>query len=374
LQAKLLLRAGKLYQAASLLAKASQSFPMDEPGTNAPTRLEENLFVRGRLDYHADTPAGDEVLAEIGVLKLARNEFAQALDALLNAGFWFDAAYVAERVLTTDELKTYVDRTWPVVKEAQSEREPVEGLEARREEIRGNIRYLLGRRLTREKRGHEAWEYYPVKWQPAFDQLVRALNASQDETIEPRERGRQMFAAAIMARTNGLELIGTEVEPDWHVFAGDYEGSVTIQVRTNESFGLVRASDEETTRAFSHVPDPNVRFHYRHQAAYLGWAAAKLLPDNSEETALVLCRSGSWLKNTDLGTADLFYKSLVRRCRKTELGAEADRIRWFPQLDENGNWIPREHKLTPAGDRPSVPADALVTPAESTEQREMSEP
>ena len=53
-------------------------------------------------------------MAELGVLKLSRGEFAQALDALLRSGFWQDAAYVAERVLTTDELKTYVDQNWPM--------------------------------------------------------------------------------------------------------------------------------------------------------------------------------------------------------------------------------------------------------------------
>jgi hypothetical protein len=29
--------------------------------------------------------------------------------------YWMDAAYVAERILTVDELKAYVDRNWPEV-------------------------------------------------------------------------------------------------------------------------------------------------------------------------------------------------------------------------------------------------------------------
>ncbi|HEU0038710.1 MAG TPA: LysM domain-containing protein, partial [Verrucomicrobiae bacterium] len=77
-----------------------------------------------------------------------------------------------------------------------------------------------------------------------------------------------------------------------------------------------------------------------YQAAFLAWEAAKLMPDNSDETARVLCTAGSWLKRRDPQTADSFYKALVQRCRKTAIGDQADRMRWFPALDENGNMIP----------------------------------
>jgi hypothetical protein len=36
---------------------------------------------------------------------------------------------------------------------------------------------------------------------------------------------------------------------------------------------------------------------------------------------------------TDARRADRFYKALVRRCRNTPLGAEAERKRWFPKVD-----------------------------------------
>ena len=50
----------------------------------------------------------------------------------------------------------------------------------------------------------------------------------------------------------------------------------------------------------------------------------------------MLWTAGRWLKVRDPEFADLFYKALVHRCRKTELGDAADRQRWFPELDENG--------------------------------------
>jgi len=56
------------------------------------------------------------------------------------------------------------------------------------------------------------------------------------------------------------------------------------------------------------------------------------MPDESDETARVLCIAGSWLKLKDPETADRFYKALVLRCGKTTLGKEADKRRWFPKI------------------------------------------
>src|SRR5262249_43100370 len=157
-------------------------------------------------------------------------DYAQALDSLMNAGFWMDAAYVAERVLTVDELKSYVDRFWPPATPEQiaAEREHFavgwtetqlsEMTEAEEEHftvsevcpavLREQIRYLLARRLTREMRGDEAREYYPNEWVSAFDQLAANLRAGWDEAQEPRERAEALFRAALITRTNGMELAG----------------------------------------------------------------------------------------------------------------------------------------------------------------------
>jgi hypothetical protein len=70
----------------------------------------------------------------------------------------------------------------------------------------------------------------------------------------------------------------------------------------------------------------------------------------------VLCTAGTWLKVRDAETADLFYKALVRRCRNTAIGEQADRMRWFPALDADGNPIPcrpRLESITP----PEPPAE-----------------
>jgi hypothetical protein len=111
-----------------------------------------------------------------------------------------------------------------------------------------------------------------------------------------------------------------------------------VFARTNAT--LLRPSDDELNRVAQSAPDPNVRYFYRFQAADLAWKAALLLPDNSDETARVLCEAGTWIKYLDPKKADVFYKALVHRCHGTALGETADRKRWFPILDSEGNLVP----------------------------------
>ena len=185
------------------------------------------------------------------------------------------------------------------------------------------------------------------------------MRTGWDESLPPEQRARALFQAAIRTRTNGMELIGTEVEPDWHVHGGNFEEGVTAAARaTNEAAKVLVASEDELQRAARHKTDPEERFHYRYQAASLAWEAAKLMPDNSDDTARVLWTAGGWLKNRDPQTADIYYKALVRRNRKTAIGMEADRIRWFPQLDEQGQVIPR-----PPSRLESMPPPALPEPS-----------
>lgn len=355
LQAKLFVRAGKISEAAKLLAKLSREFPQEFPGTNAPVKFAENLFVDIDTDQIS---AGRQAAGELGVLRLARREYAEALDALLRSGYWMDAAYVAERVLTTEELKTYVDRNWPALTGGKEETE----IQPENEYAAGpreKIRYILGRRLARETTGTEARNYYPANFQQGFDSYIESLRAGRNENLSPAARANNLFAAAMIVRTNGMELFGTELEPDWAIYGGDYDlGSGYWPDRaTNSSQAKINLADtNEIKRASSHGVDPGKRFHYRYQAAELVWEAAMLMPDNSDETARVLCAAGTWLKVRDPQAADKFYKALVRRCRKTAIGNQADKMRWFPVLDENGNPKPYKPRLQAIKIAPATPS------------------
>jgi hypothetical protein len=345
LRAKLLLRDRKVAQAESLLTKLAVAFPLDSSKSEThgdAIELKDELTVPPPDGVWSELDAPEEIRAELGIIHLAHGQYAEALDDLLGAGLWMDAAYLAERILSVDELKNYVDRKWPSLAMDQNALGVDFGGEGSRSWFSEQIRYLLARRLLRVIRGNEAREYYPSEWQPLFDELSQALLTGWNESLPAEQRANALFTAAGIMRTNGMELAGTEVGPDWHLCGGDCTGTLSGRLRTGATFTLFPATADELRREEQHKPDPNVRFHYRYQAAFLGWEAAKLMPDNSDETARVLWTSGVWLKDRDAQTANLFYKSLVRRCRYTSIGEAADRIRWFPFLNDEGEDGPED--------------------------------
>ena len=212
------------------------------------------------------------------------------------------------------------------------------------------------------ERGNEAQEYYPAEEQADFAALMQNKLIAANGSSTPDQQAAALFAAAKLMRHQGMELVGTEVEPDWRVHEGDFDYGVSIDSRaTNTSTNLVFASEDELGRARQQGVVPEARFHYRYQAAELAWQAAALMPNNTDETARVLCTGGSWLKNIDSQKADVFYKSLVRRCRKTDIGQTADRMRWFPLLDDNGKVIPWAPK-PPVEFAPSAEAVSTIQP------------
>lgn len=462
-RAKLHLRDGKLTEGLALLAQVEQAVQAGRRGTNsaADRELVDSLFMNTRAegDQEAASPT-EAVRAEMALIHLRRGRYVESLDLLLHSSpeYWMDAAYVAERVLRLDELKSYVEQRFPVPPsqppepERQAHREEAERYEPP-PLYRGaeGIRYLLARRLARAYRFAEARPYYPPEWQPAFTQLSTAWQQAEDTSKSLKERGLALLEASVLTRKYGLELIGTEVEPDWRIHQGNFEDGVSVQWRVSlVSTNLLAASQEEIQRAFSHGVRPELRWHYRTVASVIGWEAAKLLraaeipipaerartlfeagrllaengisyvsfmpqkhsapqrgdsaeattiasrvarelasgpainnldpmrplsapqtkpealwdsgltsaalawdaaqvlPNNSDETARILCQGGLWV-NWDPHAADVLYKALVRRCRKTALGAEADRIRWFPRIDAEGKILPRKERPAQAG-------------------------
>jgi hypothetical protein len=384
LQAKLFLRAGNIAGAANLLGKLSRQFPTEPAGDETPASFPNSLTMEDGTD-NGNIPIGRQVYGELGVLHLARREYTESLDALLRSGYWMDAAYVAERVLTVVELKKYVDRNWPPVStpEPRPRDVTVNPLldhlipAAPEMSVRNQIRYLLARRLARldtdatngvflASSNHlaqttgvalvpppnlAARPYYPAEWRTQFDTLRGAMLTGRDTSLTATQRTAALLTAAFITRTNGMELLGTELEPDWHVHDGEYAEGVSVDSRTNGNPRLLAPGQEELRHAQLNDVEPAVRFHYRFLAAALAFEAARLMPDNDEATAWVLWTAGTWIKNRDAVLADVYYKALVRRCRHTEIGSEADAIRWFPDLDAAGHpfpYKPRTKMLAPS--------------------------
>ena len=234
LDAKLLLYDGKLDEAAAVLARLSPRFPQNQ-STNSPG---VNGFVGSLVvpssGSVSDVPSCDQVFGELGVVHLARREFTEALDTLLRSGFWVDAAYVAEKVLTLPELSAYVDANWPANPDNPNQpaiQPPAFNRTTDPEALRIEIRYLLGRRLVRSQQEEKARAYFPQHSQERLNEFLSARQAARNEKRPFRERARDLFRSATIMRQNGLELCGTEVEPDWHAYGGSFDVGVTADDR-----------------------------------------------------------------------------------------------------------------------------------------------
>ena len=105
-RAKPPLRDGKIAEAQALLDEVARTIP-DPAFTEAEEATYSSWGESGKLN----TPSLAH--GEDGALLLTQGRPTQALDHFLRGGFWLEAGYVADRLLTVDELKAYVDATWP---------------------------------------------------------------------------------------------------------------------------------------------------------------------------------------------------------------------------------------------------------------------
>ena len=315
----------------------------------------ESYGWEGRAEWKQDHP---EKAAALFMNQLAlgeRGDFVQALDVLFKGPLWEDAAFVAERVLTTNELKQYVDalpKTEP----------PKEG-----EDYNKKLRYLLGRRLVREDRYADAKQYLPPPYDKILEKYVKALEGGANEKLSKTERAHAWFTAAWLARYDGMELMGTEGAPDafaeggsfempdlakerrsgaYQTVAYDKEGKASYDENGNPKMknvpAFLKPSAKEVQRLNTNKIAPDIRFHYRLIAGALAIKAAALLPNNSEELADLVNTAGLWVKDRDEKTGNRYMQIIERRCAKTKIGKAAIAKHWF--VDENGPWSTAEEQ------------------------------
>jgi tetratricopeptide (TPR) repeat protein len=350
LQAKLARRNGDLKLSASLMSEVVHGLPKNE-------ELEASI---GEGDLSLPSVSAWE---DLGAIQLGRGEFLLALDSFMALpDMWDDAAYIAERVLTTKELLDYTEKKFP----RPQPKEPKEKEAGETDysiDVNARFRALVGRRLVREGRYEEAKVYLPVKELPHLERYIAALKVGNNEKTPKKERARALFTAAWVARYHGMEIMGTEGGPD---SASDGGMSAAMNVAMERLTGqkqfsgfadeeeyfkpgpastVIPVTAAEKKRLASTKLNPEKRYHYRHIAAGLAWKAASLLPDQSNEAADVLNTAGNWLKARFPKEADRFVQALERRCDKTEIGIEVLKKHWF--ADASGPWSEEEFAKDP---------------------------
>jgi cellulose synthase operon protein C len=333
-RARLAMQQGNIAEATKDYAEASKAFPASTDANSPDAGVK--AFVTGQNS----------------ILTLARGEYVDALEQLYPyaATFWGDVAYLAERVLTVDELKTFVDthtdtQVQPVVSLANL---PAPfGFNSADAEIRpgtengpatiDKLRDLLARRLVRAGRYQEALNYAPalevkaptpaamptmaasaraflvpqaqsspnsgviaksrrhrhrqVFSEPPNDAIAEYVQALNDAnaTRSNVDRARALYRAAVMASDfgSGEKIMGTEGPPD-------FVNSFVFDLLSDDKF----VSKGERQRYNDSAAQPDFRYHYVFVGADEAIRAAALLPPRSQAFAAVLCNATSWMTHT----------------------------------------------------------------------------
>ncbi|KRA88686.1 hypothetical protein ASD91_14570 [Pseudomonas sp. Root68] len=292
LRAKLAVREGDKSAAAAAYAKAAQAFPQNE-----------SWGERRTPDYDYETLQPKcRVEGESAILALQRGDYLQAFDQLYRSQsiYWFDAATVAERVLTLEELKHYVDTQVPAPPPlSQQDRDNYVPLP-----VAASLRNLLGRRLLREGHYEEAPAYFDNVDLQNKAKSYAILRKEADSARWPTTRAAALFNSAGVARTWGMEILGYEMAPDYATFGGNYSlESTELKVGPLVTVGEVK-------RQQASVAQPDERYHYRFVATALASRAADNLPHTSQAFAAVLCAAAGW--NSSLEEENAFYQRYVK--------------------------------------------------------------
>ncbi|WCM23736.1 hypothetical protein NDK50_23065 [Paraburkholderia bryophila] len=370
-RAKLALRRGDTAAAVQAYAQASKGFPAADSSVEpAGVRLikgEQAVLTLSRGQYV-------EALGYLFDAASRRNDASVNEDSVTEIAYGSDMAYIAERVLTTDELKHFVDTrvpTWSVAPPLPTDPNAYYGA---RPSAGDALRYLLARRLLRDGRIDEALPYFPADDDPRYSsydwkngqtvrtqlhlrELAHHYGAALDQAQHAwtrTNRARGWFDAATLAKQFGMELMGYEQGPDYHDIDGDFEGGsgrsgvigahVARGSDTNAASDAAAASAQQphspetpTTRADDDLAGPFVtadekrryaasesqpltRFHYREIAAGYIAKAADALPARSQAFAAVLCRGTDWMHTYDPERAQGFYKRYVKEGAYVDFG------------------------------------------------------
>ena len=283
---------------------------------------DEGWFEDSPMENDPCTRSVERVVeGELGGVLITQGDFEEALLAFLRARSWIDAAFVAERCLTVDALA------------GLSRRLPRDGsthTNGKRWTDTEALSWLTARRFLREGRINDAGEFFPEARKPEwrlYASLVNAARPGEPLPDSPLKDDARALASLNLARllfVRGMELLGTELEPD--VFdsdgAFDYSG---IGKRTLADLPHVGPLPPPLP------PLPKTRFHYRALADEAARRASVLAADPDIRVAALLLRGqiNGITHGADPKDAEPAYRELCA-VPGHPLAKAAREAHWFP--------------------------------------------
>lgn len=282
-----------------------------------PASLSHDGFAEGATHHPVSLDVSNAPVAmvalELGVLRLKQGRSAEALTLFLRTGHWRDAAVVAERYMSTEELLRFCADApaWLLPEnppqaadkaKANSTNEPISP--------RAYLRHVAGLRLMRENRFTEAGAYLPEKMRPVLRDYLAACQIAYDTKRPVNERVAAFTRAARLLDERGTGLFMS------------VSGPRSRSHRWSDPDATRDADLAPRDKLTSPLPEQRDRV-MRFRSGELRLLAASLLPNNDETSAALLNRAASaHERENDPESARLFRKLLHTRHPDTKVARD----------------------------------------------------
>jgi len=304
MEAKQARRNGNLKEAAELLRRW-----LDIYQQKAKTELNQ-VYLKDENGDVAYVPT--LVRGELGIVQVSSHDFAEALYTFMSAGSWPDCAFIAERILSLDDLTDFC-------------RAHCKG----DDEISKNMRHLLARRLMRAWKVKQAKEFFPADVLPHWEAYCKLSKTGNSTKLQPNDRAVAFYNLGRLLYCRGDKLFAAELDPDFFAAEECMFGFYSI---TGEKFASWAYENISWENRISLLPIPSARWHYRVRAVH-SFMRAAMLTQNPDLKAACLILSGNILRYCNTEEADVYYKMLCDM-RPYPMGSQAFEKRWLPDIPE----------------------------------------
>jgi hypothetical protein len=278
---------------------------------------------------------------ERAMLELAQGRFAEALDFFARGDYTEESSFVAECVMTIDELKAFVDQ--------RRKADPAQTTKGPSNDAFYPTKKILTSRLFRAGRLEEALDYVSPEIKAQAYNYVLFMRLAERTDIADRTKADAYWRAALIVHQIGEEILHASFGLDWTGAADEgkwYVGYHLLPLKRLQPDSATRVTlitsttKEEALRVQTwlaeHIEKP---VRSERDASYavfdLALKAARSLPNNDPAGGQILQFAGNLLKFVEPKAANPAYVLLVTRFKQTPYGEHALKRHWFSKERPN---------------------------------------